>query len=54
VDANRYWAPLVALFEHQVAHGFAEARFLSFFELAEDPETAVNRIETMLLAGPKA
>ena len=54
VDANRYWGPLIALFEHQVAHGFVEARFLSFFELAADAETAVDRIEAMLLAGAQA
>lgn len=50
VNPKGYWSPLVALLEHQVAHGFVERSFLSFFELAESPETAVDRIEAMLTA----
>lgn len=50
VDPKRYWAPLVALLEHQIAHGFVERRFLSFFELAETSEAAVDRVESMLTA----
>lgn len=55
VDPDGYWQPLVTLLEHQVAHGFADRRFLSFFECADGAEAAVARIEAMLaekLAAP--
>ena len=48
VDTGGYWQPLLALVEHVVAHGFAEPRFLSYFETAPDAEAAVDRVEAML------
>lgn len=53
VNAGGYWEPLMALLEHLIAHGFAEQRFLSFLELVDDAEAAVDRVES-LLVGAKA
>ena len=51
VSPNGYWEPLLALLEHLIGHGFAERRFLSFFEMADSAEAAVDRVEAMLAAG---
>lgn len=48
VGPNGYWSPLVALLEHVIAHGFAERRFLDFFEVVEDAGAAVRRVEAIL------
>lgn len=48
VNAGGYWEPLMALLEHVISHGFAERRFLSFLELVDDAEAAVDRVEALL------
>ncbi len=48
VDTGGYWQPLLTLFDHMIAHGFAERRFRSYFEIADDVVAAVDRVEALL------
>ena len=43
-----YWAPLLHLLQHVVAHGFADRGFLGFLDVVEQPGDAVRRIAAAL------
>jgi uncharacterized protein (TIGR00730 family) len=49
VDIADYWAPLLALIEHAIAHGFAAARSRDFFRVA----TRIEEVLPMLAAMPE-
>ncbi|WP_232823097.1 TIGR00730 family Rossman fold protein [Oceanibium sediminis] len=38
LNIDGYWDPLIALIEHQVANGFADASFLSLFRVVDSVE----------------
>ena len=41
-----YWDPLIALLDHVVAQGFADASLLGFIEVVEDADAALARLGT--------
>ncbi|MEL6267687.1 MAG: TIGR00730 family Rossman fold protein [Pseudomonadota bacterium] len=52
VDAGGYWRPFLALVDHLVAEGFADASLTDLFEVAEGPEAAIARLEGRLAPRP--
>lgn len=48
VNLRGYWDPLLRLIDQTIACGFAEERFLSFFDVAEDSRSALDRLERRL------
>jgi uncharacterized protein (TIGR00730 family) len=51
VNLVGYWDPLIALIEHTIMHGFAEARFKAFLTVVPDAEAAIATVEELLMAG---
>ena len=45
LDIEGYWQPLLALLDHVIAQGFAEAAMKDYFQTVPDVATALNRIE---------
>ena len=41
VNINGYWDPLLAMMDHVIESGFADASLLSFFTVCETPEQAL-------------
>lgn len=41
VNTNGYWNPLLALMDHVIENGFADASLLSFFTVCDTPEQAL-------------
>lgn len=48
VNVNDYWTPLLALLEHLIARGFAEAGFRDYLSVVEDASAAVALLEERL------
>ncbi len=48
LNADGFYAPLLALFEHFYAHGFARSRYRALYYVAESPADAIDH----LIAGP--
>ncbi|MBK5927948.1 TIGR00730 family Rossman fold protein [Rhodobaculum claviforme] len=48
LDIDGYWAPLMALLEHVVAHGFAEASLLEFVQPVPDVDTLARALRAAL------
>ncbi|MFT6676772.1 MAG: hypothetical protein ACJAVM_002977 [Sulfitobacter sp.] len=48
VNTNDYWSPLMSLFEHIVARGFADASLLDFMTLTSDAEETLLKIRQVL------
>jgi len=48
VNLDGYWAPLLALLEQTVAHGFADRSFLAFLDVVETSPAAVDIVEQRL------
>lgn len=44
LNVDGYWDPLIALMDHVVAQGFADASLLSFVETVADVETLMARL----------
>lgn len=45
LNVNGYWDPLIALLDHMVEQGFAEASFLAFLQVVEDVPTLMARLQ---------
>jgi len=45
LNINGYWDPLIALLNHMVKEGFAEASFLNFLQVVKDVETLMVLLE---------
>ncbi len=50
VNLAGYWDPLLALIDHTIAHGFAEARFKAFLTVVPESQAAVDAVERLLAA----
>jgi uncharacterized protein (TIGR00730 family) len=50
VDEGGYWRPLLGLFEHVVAEGFAKADIKRFYKVVSKVELAIPAIEAAMLA----
>ena len=48
VNTKNYWQPLLDLLQHTIDHGFADASFLNYLSVAEQPTSAVDQIEHLL------
>ena len=48
LDSDGYWRPLLALIEHVIAEGFADASLRALFDVASTPEEAVSLIDAGL------
>ena len=48
LDVDGYWQPLVALVDHIIAEGFADASLRGLFDVAPTPNEAVARIDAAL------
>lgn len=48
VNLEGYWDPLLALIDHTIEHGFAEARFKAFVTVVPDAAAAVEMVGSLL------
>jgi len=48
LDTDGYWGPLLALIDHVIAEGFADASLKSLFEIAATAEEAMDIIDMAL------
>jgi uncharacterized protein (TIGR00730 family) len=48
LDINGYWQPLVALIDHVIAQGFADASLAGLITLAPDPSAAIASLREAL------
>ena len=51
VDINGYWQPLLALIDHVIAQGFADASLRGFIEVVEDVPALMGRLATLAPTG---
>ena len=49
LDTEGYWGPLLALIDHVIAEGFADASLRALFEVAGTAEDAMTIIDTALV-----
>ncbi len=45
MNTGRYWAPLIAMMDHVVSQGFAEASLLEFFQVIETVPALMSALE---------
>ncbi len=48
LNTNDYWDPLLTLLNHVMGHGFADADFLDYLDVADTPQAALARIAERL------
>jgi uncharacterized protein (TIGR00730 family) len=48
LDVAGYWSPLVALVDHMIAHGFADASFRGFLEVYDSVPAIIARLREAL------
>jgi len=46
INIKNYFAPLIALLEHMIAHGFADAGIMDLIEIVDTPEDAIKIFAT--------
>ncbi|MEL7097566.1 MAG: TIGR00730 family Rossman fold protein [Pseudomonadota bacterium] len=48
VNVAGYWDPLIAMIDHVIAHGFADATIKEFITVAEDASAALEVVQRLL------